>query len=120
MNTYVLLKGVLSSPDKGYTLQGILASKSEEVAANVNASGGPPDRRQLYLQCGRLLLLQINEYSCAWTPQNTFDGPPLIVALKNRNPWAMDLVECSKPFSARLYTAPSGKLGRGAPLAINK
>ena len=115
-----MLKGVLSSPDKGYTLQGILASKSVEVDATVNVSLGPTDLRQIYLTMGRRLLLQINKYSCAWTPQNTFDGPPLIVALKNNNPWAMDLVVCSKPFSAKLYTAPSGKLGRGAPLAINK
>ena len=112
-----MLKGVLSIPDKGFTLQGVLANKpgGEVPYANQDVPANP---LQCHLKAARDLLLEINKYSCAGTVQGPHHVPPLILALMQNNPWARDLVECSKPFSTFFYMARGG-VGRGAPLAIN-
>ena len=112
-----MLKGVLSIPDQGFTLQGILANKPRWDVPYANEDV-PSNRLQVYLKLARDLLLEINQYSCAGTLQGPHRVPPLILALMQNNPWARELVECSKPFSNCRFLARGG-VGRGPPLAIN-
>ena len=99
-----MLIGFLSIPHKGYTLQGLLANKSE-------AEVGPVASR---------LFADISHCSFAGALQGTDKElvPPLILAIYVRNNcWAKYLVELSKPWMHLQVIVARGGAGRGAPLA---
>ena len=106
-----MLIGFLSIPHKGYTLQGLLANKSEAEVGKSEAEVRPTAFR---------LFADISCYSFAGELQGTDKElvPPLILAIYVlNNCWAKYLVELSKPWMDLQVIVARGGVGRGAPLA---
>ena len=103
--------GFLSIPHKGYTLQGLLANKSEAEVGKSEAEVRPIAFR---------LFEEISYYSFAGQLQGTDKElvPPLILAISvQNNCCARYLVELSLPWMHIEVIVAGAGVGRGAPLA---
>ena len=101
--------GFLSIPHKGYTLQGLLANKSE---AEVGEAEVRPAAFRLFED------ISYHSFAGELQGKDKERVPPLILAISVRNNcWATYLVELSKPWMHVQVIVARGGVGRGAPLA---